>query len=62
MATLFDRKAASNESEDHRPTLTAYICFLLAKDRSRIEATRESRRLGLKDEVGRFYFENCRRR
>lgn len=59
MLPLFDRKAASNESEF--PT-TAYICWLLAKDRSRIEATRESRRLQLPDEVGRFCFENVRRR
>ena len=44
------------------PPTTAYICWLLERDRTRIEATRESRRLKLKDEVGRFYFENVRRR
>lgn len=42
--------------------VTRYICWLLKADRTRIEATRESRRLKLPDEVGRFYFENVRRR
>lgn len=41
---------------------TAFICWLLQQDRTRQEATRESRRLGLKDEVGRFYWSNVRRR
>ncbi len=41
---------------------TAYICWLLERDRTRIEATRESRRLGLRDEVGRYYWSSVRRR
>jgi len=57
MPDLFS--GATNESEF--PT-TRYICFLLERDRSRIEATRESRRLHLRDEVGRYYWENVRRR
>lgn len=39
-----------------------FICWLLKEDRSRIEATRESRRLKLRDEVGRFYWSNVRRK
>ena len=42
--------------------VTAFICWLLERDRSRIEATRESRRLHLRDEVGRYYWSNVRRR
>lgn len=58
MPDLFDR----DEREDHRPPTTAYICFLLERDRTREEAGKESRRLKLPDDVGRFYWENIRRR
>ena len=51
---LFDR-------DDLSPP-TRFICFLLKADRTRQEAGKESRRLNLPDEVGRFYYENCRRR
>ena len=54
--------ARAREGTGHNPPLTAFICFLLASDRTRSEAGKESRRLKLKDEVGRFYFENVRRR
>lgn len=54
--------ASRPEGIAHLAPLTEYLCFLLKSDRTRIEATRESRRLGLRDEVGRFYFENVRRR
>ena len=40
----------------------SFILFLLKADRTRQEAGRESRRLGLPDEVGRFYFGSIRRR
>ena len=46
----------------HMSPCTAFICFLLERDRTRLEAGKESRRLKLKDEVGRFYFEHVRRR
>lgn len=47
---------------DDRKPAESFILFLLERDRTREEAGKESRRLGLRDEVGRFYFENCRRR
>ena len=47
---------------DDRKPAESFILFLLEKDRSREEAGRESRRLKLRDEVGRYYFENVRRR
>lgn len=52
--------ARDREGTSHNHPLTAYICFLLQHDRSRIEAGKESRRLKLKDEVGRFYYENVK--
>lgn len=55
MPDLFDR-------DDHLSPVTRFICFLLAADRTRQEAGKESRRLGLRDEVGRYYWENVRRR
>lgn len=47
---------------DDRKPAESFILYLLEKDRSREEAGRESRRLGLPDEVGRFYFEHIGRR
>lgn len=44
------------------PPTTAYICWLLERDRTREEAGKESRRLKLHDDVGRFYWQNIRRR
>lgn len=46
----------------HLSPATEYLCWLLERDRTRIEATRESRRLKLPDDVGRFYWQNIRRR
>ena len=55
-------RARQGTGQDHLSPVTRFICFLLERDRSRSEAGKESRRLKLKDEVGRFYFENVRRR
>lgn len=46
---------------DDRPA-ESFILFLLERDRTRAEAGKESRRLKLPDDVGRFYWQNCRRR
>jgi len=59
MLPLFDRKAASNESEF---PATRYLCWLLASDRSRADAGKRARELGLRLDYARFYFENIRRR
>jgi len=59
MLPLFDTKPAANESEF---PLTRYLCWLLAAERTEAAATKESRRLHLRDEVGRYYWQNIRRR
>jgi len=59
MLPLFDRKAASNESEF---PATAFICWLLASDRSRADAGKRARELGVDLQAAEYWFRNVRRR
>ena len=59
MLPLFDRKPSSNESEF---PATVFLCWLLAADRTRAEAGKRARELGVRLDYARFYFDNIRRR
>jgi len=41
---------------------TAFICWLLAADRTRADAGKRARELGVDLQAARFWFENVRRR
>lgn len=58
MPDLFD----APRRESHLSPPTAYLCFLLSAPRTRDEAGREARRLGVDLGAARFWFENCGRR
>lgn len=43
------------------PPATAYLCWLLKAQRTRAEAEEEARRLGLRLDWARYWFDNVRR-
>lgn len=54
MPDLFDR-------DDHLSPPTRYLCWLLKAPRSRAEAGAEARRLGVRLDWARYWFDNVRR-
>jgi len=60
MLPLLDTKPNEGEHPDSGPT--RFICWLLASDRSRADAGKRARELGLRLDYARFYFENVRRK
>ena len=60
MLPLFDRKHNESEHPDSGPT--RFICWLLASDRTRADAGKRARELGVDLAAAEYWWRNVRRK